>query len=323
MMNGTGTRKRVSMAAITLTTLVAGAGLPTARTQDTRSKLGARLQHDVSHLAVNIGPRYHKQPLTLTKAINWLDTQLEKMGYEPRHQVFKVEQQAFTNLEVTLPGSGETKQTVVVGAHYDTCGPTPGADDNGSGVAILLELARHFRDKKLDLDLRLVFFANEEPPFFGSEHMGSHHYARWCREQKIQIRAMIALESLGYYSDEEGSQKYPEPLSQGFPTKGNFVAFVGDLPSKSLVEQSRALFAKAVDFPAQAVALPASIVGIDWSDHASFWKEGYRAFMVTDTAPFRNPHYHQKTDTPETLSYDRMARMTQGLQGVIAGLVRE
>lgn len=314
-----------------LTALVLGIGLLPIRgqdtgqdaSQDTEEELAKRLELDVRYLSVTIGARHFRKPEALAETVEWIDGRVKALGYEPSHQVFEVKTRSFTNVELLLKGRGESGEVLVVGAHYDTCGMTPGADDNGSGVAVLLELARRFHDQKPDRGLRLVFFANEEPPFFGTEDMGSRHYAKRCKAQELKIIGMLALETMGYYSDEEGSQMYPPGLSDRFPGKGNFISFVSDLPSRDLLKRSHALFIETVDFPIQQAALPASLTGVDWSDHASFWKEGYPALMVTDTALFRNHNYHSMKDLPETLSYDRLARVTLGLEGVVAGLLRE
>ena len=305
------------------TALMLGIGLLPILGQDTEEKLATRLQQDVRHLAVTIGPRHYEKPKALAETVKWIDERVKALGYEPSHQVFKVKEQSFTNVELVLEGKGESGEVVVVGAHYDTCGATPGADDNGSGVAVLLELARRFHDQKPDRELRLVFFANEEPPFFATEDMGSRHYARSCRARGLKITGMIALETLGYYSDEEGSQEYPPGLSHIFPGKGNFVAFVSDLSSRAFLKRSHALFIQTLDFPIEKAALPDYLPGVGWSDHASFWREGYPALMATDTAPFRNPHYHARTDLPDIISFDRLARVALGLEGVVAGLLRE
>ena len=207
--------------------------------------------------------------------------------------------------------------TVVIGAHYDTVPGSPGADDNASGVAVLIELAR------LRLPARFVAFANEEMPYFESGEMGSHAYAARARAARDNITAMLSLEMLGYYRDEPGSQQYPPPLGWFYPDRGDFIAFVGDLGARALVHRALAAFREQARFPAEGVAAPSVIPGVTWSDHWSFRRQGYPAIMVTDTAFNRYPHYHLPSDTPEKLDYLRMARVTLGLAAVIKELANE
>lgn len=210
------------------------------------------------------------------------------------------------NIEV---GSGD----IVVGAHYDTVPGSPGADDNASGVAVLIELANLLRDRKI----RFVAFANEEVPYFLGPEMGSYVYAR---ERGAGVKAMFSLEMLGYYHDAPGTQGYPAPLGWFYPDRANFIAFVGDLGAFSLVRRSIKLFREHARFPSEGLAAPSLIPGVSWSDHWSFRKHGIPAVMVTDTAFYRYPHYHLASDTPEKLDYGRMARVTMGLAGMLKEL---
>ncbi|MBN2105858.1 MAG: M28 family peptidase, partial [Deltaproteobacteria bacterium] len=195
-----------------------------------------------------------------------------------------------------------------------------GADDNGSGVAALLALARAFSAKTPGCTVRFAFFTNEEPPFFWTGDMGSYRYAELCRRRGDTITAMISLEMLGFYSDEPGSQSYIFPINLFFPDTGNFIGFVSNLKSRSLLHQAVRAFRRANTLPSEGVALPWFIPGVFWSDHWPFWEHGYPAIMVTDTAFFRNPHYHEPTDLPETLDYGRLARVTAGLKYMIEEL---
>lgn len=201
-------------------------------------------------------------------------------------------------------GSG----AVVVGAHYDTVPGSPGANDNASGVAVLIELSRTVSG------VRFVAFANEEAPYFLGEEMGSYVYAR---ERGKGVRAMVSLEMLGYYRDEPGSQRYPAPLGLFYPDRGNFIAFVADLGCVRLVRRAAVTFREHSDFPCEWLAAPSAIPGVSWSDHWSFRKHGIPAIMVTDTAFYRYPHYHLPSDTPEKLDYERMARVTIGLAAML------
>ncbi len=210
----------------------------------------------------------------------------------------------------------------MIGAHYDSVAGAVGANDNGSGVAATLELARLMKDAKPSRTVRFVAFVNEEPPFYRSDQMGSGVYARRSRERKDNIVAMLSLETIGYYSDEPGSQRYPFPLNFFYPSTGNFIAFVSNLGSRPLLHASIAAFRRHAGFPSDGVAAPAFIPGIDWSDHRSFWQEGYPALMVTDTAPYRYPHYHTPQDTPDKVDYERLARVITGLHGMLRELAQ-
>jgi Zn-dependent M28 family amino/carboxypeptidase len=206
---------------------------------------------------------------------------------------------------------------IVVGAHYDTVPGSPGADDNASGVAALIELAR------LGLPVRCVAFANEELPYSHGEEMGSYVYARRARSRGERLAAMFSLEMLGCYSDEPGSQRYPPVIGWFYPDRANFIAFVSDLGARRLVRRAHALFRKHSDFPSESLAAPVFVPGVTHSDHWSFRRHGYPAVMVTDTAFNRYAHYHLPSDTPEKLDYERMARVTLGLAGMLGELARE
>lgn len=200
---------------------------------------------------------------------------------------------------------------ILVGAHYDTVPGSPGADDNASGVAALIELSKMVRG------VRFVAFANEEMPYFLGPEMGSFIYAR---ERGAGLLAMLSLEMLGYYRDEPGSQRYPAPLGLFYPDQANFIAFVGDLGARALVRKSAKLFRKHSGFPCEWLAAPSLIPGVSWSDHWSFRRHGIPAIMVTDTAFYRYPHYHLPSDTAEKLDYQRMATVTLGLAAMLRDL---
>ena len=284
------------------------------------TQLANRLRAHVSKLAVEIGPRCVTHPRGLAQSVDYIAAQFAAMGYTCRTQTFEVFGVPCHNLDVEIPGGALRDEIVVIGAHYDTCLDTPGANDNGSGVAVLLELTRMLVGAKPARTLRLVAFVNEEPPYFQTEQMGSLVYARACKARSEKVTAMLALETLGFYSDEEGSQLYPRPFDRLYPSRGNFIGFIGDLGSRSLVRKCIGSFRKHAQFPSEGGAIPGSVPGVGWSDHWSFWKVGYPAIMVTDTAPFRYPHYHEPTDTPDKLDYARLARVTAGLKAVIEDL---
>jgi Zn-dependent M28 family amino/carboxypeptidase len=184
-------------------------------------------------------------------------------------------------------------------------------------------LARALREIKPRRTVRLVAFVNEEPPYFQSESMGSLVYARRARERREKIVAMLSIETIGYYSDRPNSQQYPASLSHFYPDTGNFIGFVSDLGSLNLLRRVLGSFRKSTRFPSEGVAAPGGIPGIGWSDHWSFWQAGYPAIMITDTAPFRYPHYHASSDTPDKLDYDRMARVVEGIGNVVGELANQ
>ncbi|HUQ75614.1 MAG TPA: M28 family peptidase [Burkholderiales bacterium] len=244
------------------------------------------------------------------------NTDLDRPARYIAAQLGEFREQEFSSGGRTVRNVEAGAGAVVVGAHYDTVPGSPGADDNASGVAVLVELAR------MKLPARFVAFANEEMPYFQSGEMGSHAWAARAKAQGDAVKAMISLEMLGYYRDEPGSQQYPPPLSWFYPDRGDFIAFVGDLGARSLVRQAIGAFRAHTQFPSEGVAAPASIPGVTWSDHWSFRQHNFPAIMVTDTAFYRYPHYHLPSDTPEKLDYLRMARVTLGLASVIRELTR-
>jgi hypothetical protein len=283
-----------------------------------------RLRADVEALATRIGPRtLMTQPQSLHRAANHVASGLAAAGYTVKRLPFTALGRPVENLEATKAGTRRAAEVVVVGAHYDTVPGTPGADDNASGVAVMLEVARLLADRPLDRTVRFVGFVNEEAPFFKGEGMGSLAYAQAAADAKTPIVAMLSLEMLGCYSDAPGSQDYPAPLGLFYPDTGDFVAFVGDMGARGLVRRATALFRENARFPSESLAGPASLPGVDFSDHWSFRKLEFPAIMVTDTAFYRNPRYHEPTDTADTLDYDRMARVARGLAEVVAGLAAD
>ncbi len=280
------------------------------------------LRRHVTMLAETIGPRSVFRPAQLRAAADYIEQEWQAQGFPVKRQVYEVNRVSCANLEVVIPGHTRAREIVVVGAHYDTVDETPGANDNGSGVAALLELSRGFLPQARTV--RFVAFVNEEPPWFRTEQMGSRVYAKTCRERGDDVRAMIALETMGYFRDEPGSQRFPSKLFHFFfPDRGNFIGFVSDLRSRPLLQTAAVAFRARTKFPLQCAALPQRVTGVGWSDHASFWHEGYPGLMVTDTAPFRYPHYHEPTDTPDKIDYPRLAQVTDGVAAVVAALACE
>jgi hypothetical protein len=293
--------------------------LPAA--DDALRALAAELHRDVGRLAVEVGERnVSNRPKELAEAAGRIAAELAKAGYEVKRQEYEVSGVLCANLEVEILGTSRPGEVVVVGAHYDTVHGSPGADDNTSGVAGVLALARHFSKQKTGRTLRLVAFVNEEPPYFQTGQMGSRVYARRCKERGEQIVAMLSLEMLGYYDDAPGSQKYPPPFSLLYPSEGNFVGFVGNLASGPLVRQVIGAFRRHEQFPSEGAALPEFIPGVNFSDQWSFWQEDYPAIMVTDTAMYRNPHYHTPQDTIEKIDFQRAARVVRGLAKAVEEL---
>jgi Zn-dependent M28 family amino/carboxypeptidase len=282
--------------------------------------LESRLRRHVERLADEIGERHVLRPEALHAAERYIGETLRALGYEVSRQAYQAQGVDSANLEVSIAGSGAASEIVLAGAHYDTVPGSPGADDNASGVAAILELARLLRSAKPARTIRLVAFVNEEPPFFFWGEMGSKVYARAARARGDDIRVMLSLEMLGCYSDEKGSQGYPPLLKYFYPAQGNYVAFVSNVRSRHALRGVFEAFRASSDFPAEKLAAPALVPGIGWSDQLSFWREGYPAAMVTDTAFHRYRHYHQPTDTPEKLDYARMAQVVEGLARTLESL---
>jgi Zn-dependent M28 family amino/carboxypeptidase len=281
-----------------------------------------RLRRHVGTLAGEIGERNVQRPHALHAAADYIESELAALGYHVAQQAYETHGVRCANLEATVAGTERAREIIVAGAHYDTVPGSPGANDNASGVAGVIEIARALRGLTLARTVKLVAFVNEEPPFFYWGEMGSKVYADAARRRGDDIRLMLSLEMLGCYSEARGSQAYPPLLRWFYPERGNFIAFVSNLRSgRALGELVRAFRANS-DFPAESLASPAFVPGVAWSDQLSFWRAGYRAVMVTDTAFYRYPHYHRPTDTPERIQYSQMARVVDGLAKAIVALAR-
>jgi peptidase M28-like protein len=285
-------------------------------------ELAETLRRDVTALASGIGERSVAHPRGLRAAADFVAQALGEAGLAVKRLPFVVEHVDCENVEGEVPGGAAAQDIVVLGAHYDSVEGTVGANDDASGVAALLALARASARTSPARTLRFVAFANEEPPWFQTPRMGSLVYARACRDRGDRIVAMLSLETIGYYADEPGTQDYPFPFSWFYPSTGNFVAFVGNVRSRSLVRETIDVFRRTTEFPSEGAAIPGWIPGVGWSDHWSFWQHGYPGVMVTDTAPFRYPLYHTSADTPDKLDTERMARVVRGLEHVVAALAR-
>lgn len=288
--------------------------------------LSERLHRHVDRLASLIGPRHLGKPTSMEVAATYIERALGEFGYSVDRQTYEVEDIPVANLVVERPGARRADEVVILGAHYDTVPTTPGADDNASAVAMLIEVAGILQPFTFQRTLRFVAFPCEEPPHFFTDTMGSEVYARQCRVRGERIVGMICLEMVGYYSTEPNSQRIPPGIPRwlhwAFPSRGDFLAAVGNFRSWQLVWAFRRGFKRATRFPLYSIALPEAIWEIRLSDNSSFWDQGYPALMVTDTSFLRNPHYHADTDTPDTLDCARMAQATIGVAGAVSRLAK-
>src|SRR2546427_3003723 len=279
------------------------------------------LERHVRALAHDIGVRSDETYSNVLRASAYIERRLRDLRYSVVSQEFSARDRSYRNIEATLPGGpGHAHAVVGGGAHYATAEDAPGADDNASGVAGVLELARTSAHERQARTVLFAFFPNEGPPSFRTADMGSRHYATAARARNDQIVAMLSIESIGYYDTEKGSQRYPFPLNLAYPDAGDFIGFVSNLRSRSLLHRAIGAFRAHATLPTQGAAAPAWVPGVWWSDHWSFWREGYPAIMITDTAPYRNPFYHTPQDTPDKLDYARMARVVHGLTHVVREL---
>lgn len=271
------------------------------------------LENTVRFLAALDPPRSHNHPGSLKRSADYITQKLKEYGLEPAEQVFRVDGRAYANV---VAGVGPAERSrLVVGAHYDVCGERPGADDNASGIAALLEVARFAGQHESELGYRVEFVAYtlEEPPFFRTKAMGSYVHARQLHDSGVRVKGMICLEMLGFFSDAKDSQSYPLPLLGLFyPTTANFISVVSR-PGLSSLPGQMVKHLRATSVPVTSLSAPAFIEGVDFSDHLNYWKFGYDAIMITDTAFCRNPHYHRDTDTPDTLDYARMGEVVKGV----------
>lgn len=315
---------------------------PLAPLSAEEKQIEAELSRHVWTLSSAIGARsLTSAPDNLEKAAIYIEQEFRK------RPVYKIEKQEFTadalvmsgrqvkndgivfpsksyqtrNIIAEKPGVRHPDRILIVGAHYDSVYDCPAANDNGSGVASLLELSRLLADEQLDCTVRFVAFTNEEPPYFRTDKMGSHVYCESIYERGDKLIGMICLETMGYYSDEPDSQSLPHALFKAvYPTTGNFIAFISNFHSRHFLGRSARAFEAGVEFPFECVVLPQFIAGVDFSDQHAFWQRGYPAFMVTDTAFYRYPHYHELQDTADKVDCARLARVVAGLTHTIRSL---
>lgn len=303
---------------------------PFAPLSEAERILKSSLRSHIKTLAEDIGPREILYSYSAySRTCDYITSQLEQFGYNVEAQEFKVSGRTARNLVAQLVGTEDSLPPLVVGAHFDTVSPTvPGANDNGTGIASLLEIARLLKNEPPpDRSVIFVAFTNEEPPFFQSDDMGSMVYARSLKSRARSLLGMICLETIGFYSDDKGSQDIPDIILpvykriRGDDLRGNFIGFFSDLESAGFLKQAVLAFRNNCRFPSEGLASPI-VPGLDLSDQWSFWQNGYRAIMVTDTAMMRYRPYHTPEDTPDKLTYEPYARVTMGLAEVVRALAR-
>jgi len=286
---------------------------------DAEAALAQSLEHHIATIAAREHNVVHYDELE--KVARYIEATLASFGYAVGRQEFLADGKLVRNIDVAIEPAGGSAEpdVIVVGAHYDSVSGSPGANDNASGAAAVIELARLLRD--LDTvggkRIRLVLFVNEEPPYFRTEAMGSLRYARALAQRNERVVAMYSLETIGFYSSDPGSQVYPAPFGLMFPDRGDFVAFVGMMGSRALVRETMRSFRSHTSFPTIGGVAPDFIPGIGWSDHWAFAEQGFPAVMITDTAPFRYPHYHQPSDTPDKVDAEKVARVVKGIERVV------
>jgi hypothetical protein len=315
----------VSAAAVLLTValclyvtqpLIGGANIPGPISVDPTN-----LETHVRTLSQSFVPRDESHPENLDRCAAYIRQEFERANARVSEQPFTVNGKTYRNVIARF--GAETKEMVVVGAHYDTAGPLPGADDNASGVAGLLELARLLGNMQLPMRVELVAYTLEEPPFFRSEQMGSAMHAKALKREGAVVRVMFSLEMIGYFSDARDSQHYPSSaFSLFYPTEGNFISVVGKTDDGMLVRRIKRAMTGATSLPVYSINAPRLIPGVDLSDHLSYWREGYPAVMITDTAFYRNANYHTLDDTAERLDYRRMGQAVGGVYAAVIDMTR-
>lgn len=329
-------RTGVAIALLTIVTVSAGAwyslwlpgerytGALPALSHDER-EIAAQLRTHI--VAIASTPHNTDHPAAYEKAAQYIETTLQDLGYPVARQQFDIPGHRVRNIYVRLLTQNAPAATppkvLVIGAHYDSAFDAPGANDNGTGTALVLELARLLKDlSRPRYEIHLVLFANEEPPWWGTGHMGSVHYAKAMRAENRSLIGMISLETLGAFSDEPGSQSYPFPLGPGFPGKANFIAFVALPRARTFLHEMIGSFREHTKFPTIGGVGPSFIDGLAWSDHAAFEEEGFPGLMITDTALYRYAHYHKPTDTPDKIDFERLARITKGIELAVRDIAR-
>jgi Zn-dependent M28 family amino/carboxypeptidase len=282
-----------------------------------------KIKEHVRMLSGEIGEHNVFNSDALQEAEKYIEGEWRAQGYEVKKYAYDVQGVRCSNLEVSSTGVKKPDEIILIGAHYDTVYGSPGANDNSSGVASMLELSRRFSNLDVDRTVRFVAFVNEEPPFYGTNKMGSMVYAKMAAKRKDNIIGVIVLETIGYYTDKLNSQHYPLFLKNFYPKEGSFAAFVSNIKSRKWLKKVVSEFKNCSTFPAEYLSIFTPIApGASWSDHSSFWAVGYKALMVTDTAFYRYPYYHTSSDIPEKLNYEALTHITEGLGKTIQSLTQ-
>ncbi len=284
--------------------------------------LKTNLKKHVIELCDEIGERNYIYYASLEEAADYIASEFKKYGYDLQMQSYDIEDREYQNIIATKKGSAKPQEVVIIGAHYDSVIGSPGANDNGSGVSALLELARLTSGAETNRTVKFIAFVNEEPPFFLSSDMGSRVYARDAKKRSEDIKAMLCLETIGYYSERRNSQSYPLFYGFFYPDQANFIGVVGNFASRSLVAEVTDTFRENSDFSMESIVAPAFVPGVNFSDQDSFWRYGYKAVMITDTAFYRYPYYHTMEDTYEKIDYDKLAEVVKGFYHVVLELAK-
>jgi Zn-dependent M28 family amino/carboxypeptidase len=287
-----------------------------------RSDIAARARDIVTELSTRYPSRNGLNPPALHGAAAYVEQEFRALGYRVESHHYPSDGVLVRNIAVVKQGQEPSRPCLVLGAHYDSVIGTPGADDNASGIAAVLELARLLKDQPNRRTIHFVAFTHEEPPYFYTRHMGSRHYAQELKEQNVTVHAMFSLEMLGY-AGERMPQSYPFPLLRqlgGYPRYGNYLALVGNLRSRHLLARVKKLMRTHCSVGVESLCAPGFLPPVFLSDHASFWRHGYPALLVTDTAFLRNPHYHLGSDMADTLNYGFLADVVCGLTRTIRAM---
>jgi hypothetical protein len=272
----------------------------------------ARLKAHVSMLSVTLFPRDHAHPQNLDRVAAYIRKEFQGAGGTIAEQPYQVYGHTYRNVSAFF--GPDTKERIVIGAHYDSAGELPAADDNASAVAGLIELAHLLGKTPLKTRVELVAYTLEEPPYFRTQNMGSAVHAASLKQQNVPVRLMLSLEMIGYFTDAPNSQSFPVKILKLFyPSRGNFIAIVGKLGQGSVVRRIKKAMRSASSLPVYSINAPPALPGIDLSDHLNYWNAGYPAAMITDTSFYRNIRYHTARDTPDTLDYEKMAMVVQGV----------
>lgn len=280
-----------------------------------------RLYADVQKLTLINPPRNYQNLASLNAIAQYIHDEFKQWQCPTEVQSYEAEGETYHNIIASFGNAHSPR--IILGAHYDVCGDQPGADDNASAVAGLLETGRliHQLQPQLNCRVDLVAYTLEEPPFFQTPLQGSAVHAQSMKQNQVDIKAMICLEMIGYYSDKPNSQQYPIPeLSAIYPSVGNFIVVVGKTGQEALVQEVKASMQQVANIDVQSINAPPQMIGITFSDHASYWNESYPAVMINNTSFYRNPHYHEATDTIDTLDFDKMSEVVKGVYQAVVNL---